>query len=190
MLNAANADVLIGQFGSLGVGIAMFLQSSIVPIPWELVIFTATSCGISLLMVVIFGSIGVTLGACLGYALGRFGGLPLIERYGKYFFINTAHIVKMEALALRYGVFSVLVARALPVVPFKIFSVAAGIIKIPFTQFVVCTMLGMAPRIVLIGGAGVLLSTLGIPGLCGLLAMCVLVYFIWKYQTRAIKEIA
>ncbi|MDD4664159.1 MAG: hypothetical protein PHD83_05785, partial [Caldisericia bacterium] len=60
------------QWGDLGVFVGMFLESSIVPVPSEVVILTAGSIGIPLVSIVIFGSIGATLGSFVGYSIGRF----------------------------------------------------------------------------------------------------------------------
>ncbi len=187
-MNVLNSDILVRQLGEFGVGVAMFLQSSVVPVPWELVIFSATTLGISLMAVALFGGIGVTLGACLGYALGRYGGLPLIERFGKYFFISPSQIAAMERFAVRYGAFSVFFARVLPVVPFKIFSVAAGIIRVPFPQFVICTMLGMVPRIVLVGALGAVCACFDLRIVFGALFFTVFAYYLWMRSRRSEKE--
>jgi len=145
-----NITGLITDLGDLGVFIAMFLESSIIPIPSEVVIIGAGAIGIPLVSVLIFGSLGSTCGAMLGYLLGRYAAMPAILKFGKIILIKPHHIYKAEAFAKKYGVGSVLIGRILPIVPFKVFSIAAGITKTPFIPFVICTFVGVLPRIYLL----------------------------------------
>ncbi len=145
-----NLDTLVSRFGDIGVFVAMLLESSILPIPSEAVVIAAGSIGIPLISIVIFGSLGSTLGAMIGYALGRYGALPLILKYGKYVFIQPHHVYKAEAFAKKYGAGGVLVGRLLPIIPFKVFSIASGITAIPFVPFTVCTFIGVLPRMYLL----------------------------------------
>ncbi len=132
----------------------MFLESSVVPIPSEVVIIGASSVGIPVASIALFGSLGATLGAMVGYLLGRYAAMPVILKYGKFVLIKPHHIERAEKFAKKYGVYSVLIGRVLPVVPFKVFSIAAGITKIPFVPFVVCTLIGVVPRIFLLSMFG------------------------------------
>jgi membrane protein DedA with SNARE-associated domain len=137
----------VKELGDLGVFVGMFLESSIVPIPSEVIIVGAGAIGISLTSILIFGSIGATLGAMVGYALGRYAAMPVILKFGKFILIKPHHIEKAEAFAKKYGAWGVLLGRVLPIVPFKVFSIAAGITKIPWWPFVICTFIGVIPRI-------------------------------------------
>ncbi|MDP2921044.1 MAG: DedA family protein, partial [Candidatus Omnitrophota bacterium] len=141
---------LIKKYGDLGVFLGMFFESSIVPIPSEVVIIGAGTIGISVASILIFGSLGATLGASVGYALGRYAATPVILKFGRFIFIKPHHIYKAEAFARKYGAWSVLIGRLLPIVPFKVFSIAAGITKIPFIPFMAFTMIGVLPRIYLL----------------------------------------
>ncbi|MDD5477805.1 MAG: DedA family protein [Candidatus Omnitrophica bacterium] len=159
MIHSANHVVnLINGLGDIGVFIGMFLESSVVPIPSEVVIIGASSVGIPVVSIAIFGSLGATLGAMVGYLLGRCAAMPVILKYGKFVLIKPHHIEKAEKFAKKYGVYSVLIGRVLPVVPFKVFSIAAGITKIPFVPFVVCTLIGVVPRIFLLAMFGLSLA--------------------------------
>lgn len=153
MLEAASQNQmieLIRALGDIGVFIAMFLESSIVPIPSEVIIIGAGAIGIPFLSVVVFGSLGATLGAVVGYLLGRYAAMPIIIKYGKFILIKPHHIYKAEAFAKRYGIWSVLIGRLVPIIPFKVFSIAAGITKLPFPAFIACTFIGVVPRIILL----------------------------------------
>ena len=145
---------LVNKYGDAGVFAAMFLESSCVPIPSEVIIIGAGSIGVPMASLLIYGSIGATLGACVGYSLGRYAAMPLILKIGRFILIKPHHIAKAEAFAKKYGAASVLIGRLLPVVPFKVFSIASGITKVPFVPFVVFTMIGVLPRILLLAYFG------------------------------------
>lgn len=142
-----NITSLCAAWGDLGVFVAMFLESSIVPIPSEAIVIAAGAIGLPLVSIVIFGSCGAVLGSCVGYALGRYAAMPLIFKFGKFILIKPHHIEKAEAFAKKYGSWSVLIGRILPIVPFKVFSIASGIVRIPFIPFILFTFIGVVPRI-------------------------------------------
>jgi len=142
-----NITNMVNELGDLGVFIGMFLESSVVPIPSEVIIVGAGAIGVPIVSILLFGSLGATLGSLVGYALGRYAAMPVILKYGRLILIKPHHIAKAEAFAKRYGAWGVLVGRILPIVPFKIFSIAAGITKIPVVPFIVCTLIGVIPRI-------------------------------------------
>jgi len=141
---------LIARFGNLGVFLAMFFESCIVPIPSEVIIIGAGALGVPLGAVLIFGGLGSTLGAMVGYALGRYAAMPVLLKFGKFVLIKPHHIYKAEEFAKKYGAASVFIGRVLPIIPFKVFSIAAGITCIPFVPFVFCTLIGVLPRIFLL----------------------------------------
>jgi len=141
---------LISKFGDLGVFLAMFFESSVVPLPSEVIIIGAGAIGIPLGSVLIFGSLGSTFGAMVGYALGRYAAMPVLLKFGRFILIKPHHIYKAEEFAKKYGMMSVLIGRVIPIVPFKVFSIAAGITCLPFVPFVFCTLLGVLPRILLL----------------------------------------
>ena len=169
----------ISNFGDLGVFIGMFLESSIVPIPSEVVIMGAAAAGISISSILIFGSLGASLGGIVGYCIGKYAAKPLIIKFGKFIFIRPRHIDRAEAFAKKYGSFSVFIGRIIPVVPFKVFSITAGIVKIPLPQFIIYTVLGVIPRIFILSLFGVSLVKYTKPTLA-VLGIGVLIWIIYK----------
>lgn len=141
---------IIKNLGDLGVFIGMFLESSVVPIPSEIIIIGAGAIGVPILSILIFGSLGATLGAMVGYYLGRYAAMPAILKYGRFILIKPHHIYKAEEFAKKYGIASILIGRLLPIIPFKVFSIAAGITKLPPLPFFICTLIGVVPRILLL----------------------------------------
>ncbi len=141
---------LMRQFGDPGVFLAMFLESSVVPIPSEVIVAGAGAIGISITSIVIFGSLGSTCGAVVGYCLGRYAAMPVILKIGRFILLKPHHIAKAENFSKKYGAWGVLMGRVLPIVPFKVFSIASGITKIPFVPFIICTLIGVLPRMYLL----------------------------------------
>ena len=148
---------LIRHYGDFGIFAAMFLESSFFPLPSELVVAAAGAIGLPLMAIVIFGSLGATLGAAVGYAIGRYAGLPVVLKFGKYVFITPARMAKAEAFAVKHGAWGVLLGRLLPIIPFKVFSIASGITRIPFFPFILFTFIGVGPRLYLLAVFGVFL---------------------------------
>jgi len=175
-------DMIMG-FGDLGVFLAMFLESSVVPIPSEVIIIGAGAIGIPVVSITLFGSLGSTLGGMVGYLLGRYAAKPVILRFGRFVFIKPQHVEKAEAFALKYGSPSVFIGRLLPVIPFKVFSIAAGITKLPFVPFVLFTLAGVVPRIVLLALFGhAVVEYTQIAVLIG--GFAVLVFVVYKLSRR------
>jgi membrane protein DedA with SNARE-associated domain len=177
---------MVKNLGDLGVFLGMFLESSCVPIPSELIIIGAGAIGLPLLQITIFGSLGATLGAMVGYSIGRFAAKPVLTKYGKFILIKPHHIDKAENFAKKYGVLSVLIGRVVPIVPFKVFSIAAGIAKINFPGFIVFTLIGVVPRIILLSIFGETLVKYTKPAVV-VLAVSILVFIAYKLIIRKLK---
>lgn len=145
-----DSHTLITTYGAIGIVAAMALQTSIIPIPWELVIISAIALKIPLPVVIAYSCIGALLGGCACFALGRFAGLAVTLRVGKYIGIQHKQIIAMGKFSKKYGGLSVILSRTLPFIPYRIFSLTAGLIDIPFGQFIIFTILGLLPRLYLI----------------------------------------
>jgi membrane protein DedA with SNARE-associated domain len=148
-------------------------------VPSEAVVVGAGVIGVPLRSIVIFGALGSTLGGMLGYLLGRYAAMPAILKFGRFILIKPHHIDKAEALAKKYGVASVLIGRLLPIVPFKVFSIAAGITKISFIPFVACTLIGVLPRMYILALFGSNIVKYRKPVLLTIVVI-VLIFLAWK----------
>jgi len=169
-------QALLDRYGALGVLVAMFLESSLLPLPSEAVIVAAGYLKIPLGTIVWAGAVGSTLGGCVGYALGRSGVRWLLDRYGRWLGLTQERLNRLDALAKRYGTWSVLIGRLIPVVPFKVFSIGAGISKIAFGGFVLMTFVGVIPRLVILAVAGEWLRRATIPTVCVLVLIGGIIY--------------
>jgi len=137
------------QFGLLGVVVLMAMESSIFPVPSELVIPPAAYLeshakggGMLLaLAVILAGTIGSYLGAAITYWVSRVVGRPLIVRFGRYIFIPEHKLRVAEHWVGRYGAGGIFFARLLPVVRHLI-SIPAGLMGLRFRTFSTMTLLG------------------------------------------------
>ena len=124
----------------------MAMESSIIPLPSELIIPPAaylayTKGNMSLLGIVLAGALGSWLGATAMYWVSRSAGRPLILRYGKYFLVSPAKVEKAERWAASYGNFGIFASRLLPVVRHLI-GIPAGIVQMNYWKFSLWTLIG------------------------------------------------
>ncbi len=136
-------------WGAWAIGLMMALESTIVPIPSELIIPPAAHLAytgkipVSLAAIVIAGTLGSWLGAAVMYWAARLAGRPLALRYGKYFLISPEKIEGAERWAAHYGGMGIFISRLLPVVRHLI-GIPAGIVRMNFWKFSAFTLLGSA----------------------------------------------
>ena len=172
---------LIRDFGDLGVFVAMFLaESSILPVPSQVIVPCAAAIGIPIMSILVFGALGSTLGGIVGYFIGRYAALPVILKFGKYIFIKPHHVQKAEAFARKYGVWSVLLGRLIPVVSFRVFSIVSGAVNIPLVPFVVWTLVGVLPRLYIMAMFGLAIRKYQGPILLVIIGVCLLAYLVYK----------
>ena len=93
---------------------------------------------------VAFGTIGGVIAQLFIYWIGRYGGRPVLERYGKYILIQKKHIDYAEDWFNRYGTGVIFTARFIPVVRHAI-SIPAGIAKMSHAKFITLTTLAVIP---------------------------------------------
>jgi membrane protein DedA with SNARE-associated domain len=134
--------------GYLLVAALMAIESTVLPVPSELVIpFAAQRAHetgkFSVIGVVIAGTIGSWLGATIMYWASRLAGRPLILRYGRYVLVPEAKLHAAERWCSRFGAFGVFAARLLPVVRHLI-GIPMGIVKMDFKLYSIFTLLGSA----------------------------------------------
>jgi membrane protein DedA with SNARE-associated domain len=99
------------------------------------------------------GTLGYFVGALIGWAIGRYGGRPLLERHGNWFHLSPARLDRAEAWFARWGPIGVLVGRVTPVVR-SFVSIAAGILEMQLGLYTVLTLVGSAIWAFALAGAG------------------------------------
>ena len=127
--------------------VLMAMESSIFPVPSEIVIppaaFLAARGDLSFGGVILAGTIGSYLGAAITYWVSRIVGRPVIQRFGKYFFVPPEKLERAEIWLQRYEAGGVFFARLLPVIRHLI-SIPAGIVRMNFWIFSLVTIVGSA----------------------------------------------
>jgi len=133
--------------GYLLIALLMAIESSIVPLPSELVIPPAAILAhqgkLSMVGIIIAGTIGSWIGATLMYWVSRVAGRPLVLRYGRYFFISPEKVQAAERWAERFGAVGVFISRLLPVVRHLI-GIPAGVTRLSYKTYSIYTLLGSA----------------------------------------------
>ena len=126
----------------------MAIESSLVPLPSELIIPPAIlaaqkSGNMTLAGIVLAGALGSWIGATAMYWASRWAGRPLVLRYGKFFFIPPAKVGQAERWSASFGSFGIFASRLLPVVRHLI-GIPAGIVRLNYLKFSIFTLLGSA----------------------------------------------
>jgi len=136
---------LMSQIGYLGIFIGMFIESTIIPLPSELIMIPAGIASakglMNIYLVTFYGTLGNVLGAIFSYFLALSIGRSFLFKVGKYFFVKPTTIIKIEEFFKKHGPISVFTARLLP--GFRHFiSLPAGVAKMDIKLFIIYTTLG------------------------------------------------
>ncbi len=136
---------IINEIGYLGIFIGMFIESTIIPLPSELVMIPAgIACAKNMLniyLVIFFGIFGNVAGAVFSYYLASSIGRSFLFKCGKYFLFKPATIIKMEDFFKKHGSVSIFFGRLIP--GFRHFiSLPAGIARMNMKLFFIYTLAG------------------------------------------------
>jgi membrane protein DedA with SNARE-associated domain len=138
---------LLSTLGYGGLAAGLVLDSFGIPIPSEVLLViggTLSATGrFNLLAVFLIGTFAQVVGGLAGYAIGKYGGLPILERYGKYVLISRRDLAKAHAAFEKYGPLMTMVGRCLPVVRGFI-AYPAGIAGMRLDKFILFTTIGAA----------------------------------------------
>jgi membrane protein DedA with SNARE-associated domain len=99
------------------------------------------------------GTLGYLVGAVGGWAIGLYGGRPLLERRGRWFHLSGDRLARAERWFERWGDLAVLVGRLTPVVR-SFNSIPAGVFRMPFWRYTVLTLIGSAIWCFALAGVG------------------------------------
>ena len=135
----------VSSSGYVAIFILSVLQSCCVPTSSELTLgfggVLASQGTLSLPGVILAGAAGETVGAYIAWAVGRAGGRPFVERYGRYVLVSTHDLDRAEAWYARHQRWGVLGSRLLPVIR-NFVAVPAGVANVPAVRFGVLTAIG------------------------------------------------
>ena len=99
------------------------------------------------------GTVGYTAGSVLGWAIGDYGGRPLLERHGRFFHLDAGKLDRAERWFDRYDEWAVFLGRLTPVVR-SFISIPAGVFRSPLPRYTLLTLLGSAIWCFGLAGAG------------------------------------
>jgi len=136
---------LVGQWGYAGVVAMMAIESTVFPLPSEVVIppaaYYAEQGRFHFWGIVAAATFGSWAGAAISYFVARAVGRPLILRYGRYVFVPEKKWLLAEAWINRYSSAGIFFARVLPVVRHLV-SLPAGAARMRFSRFSLMTLVG------------------------------------------------
>lgn len=141
---ALNLVEFFKQFSYFGVLLALCFEF----IPAEIVLplagYWVSQGDFNIHLLALAGTVGGTIGPATLYALGKYGGRPIVEKYGKYFLVTDKQIRASDQFFEKYGHGVAFFARFLPVVRTAI-SIPCGMTKMKFSKFCLYTFLAMYP---------------------------------------------
>ena len=145
---AAFIIAVISAGGYGGIVALMAIESACIPLPSEIIMpfsgYLVSTGELDLVWVATAGAIGCNLGSIPAYALGKYGGRPAIERFGKYVLMNMHDLELAERFFARFGSAAVFICRLLPLVR-SFIAFPAGVARMRQVPFHIYTFLGSWP---------------------------------------------
>jgi membrane protein DedA with SNARE-associated domain len=131
--------------GYPGIFLLMAMESSVIPIPSELVMppagYLAHEGSMNIWLAILCGTVGSLVGAYANYFAAHYLGRPLVLKYGKYVWITEEKFAKVETFFHKHGEISTFIGRLLPVIRHLI-SLPAGLAGMNHWKFTLYTLLG------------------------------------------------
>ena len=151
---------LLTTYGYWAVAVALLLENAGIPVPGETILLLASFLAYSehaleFRWLVAVGTVAATLGDNLGFALGHYGGRPLVDRYQNFFRIRPEVVQRGERIFARYGALTIFFARFV----FGMRIIAgplAGALRMHWRKFFFYNFLGALLWVTVISGAGYL----------------------------------
>jgi membrane protein DedA with SNARE-associated domain len=159
-LNQAIID-FISSSGYLGIFFSMFIEGIITPIPSELIMpfagYLASTGMFYLPFVILAGTLGATMGSTVAYGIARIVGRPLVDKYGRYLFLDQKKVDKADVWFKKWGSWGILIGHAIPGIR-SVISFPAGLFKMDLKKFILFTFLGALIWNTVLASAGYLLG--------------------------------
>jgi len=135
----------IGALGYPGIFLLMAMESSVIPVPSELVMppagYLAAQGRMNIWIAIVMGTTGSLIGAYANYYAAHYLGRPLLLKYGKYVWITEEKFAKVEQYFKDHGEISTFIGRLLPVIRHLI-SLPAGLAGMNHVKFTIYTLAG------------------------------------------------
>ena len=134
------------------IALLMAVESSFIPFPSELVVPPAAykamqhESGLSIILIVLFATLGALIGAFVNYFLAKLLGRPIVykfadSRLGHFLLLDSGKVTNAERFFLEHGAISTLVGRFIPAIR-QLISIPAGLSKMKLLPFTVFTAIG------------------------------------------------
>jgi membrane protein DedA with SNARE-associated domain len=135
----------IGSMGYTGIFLLMAMESSVIPIPSEIIMppagYLVHEGKMNMALVIVSGTLGSLFGAYVNYFAAHWLGRPLLVKYGHYVLISEETLVRVERYFAEHGEISTFIGRLLPVIRHLI-SIPAGLAGMNHLKFSLYTLLG------------------------------------------------
>ncbi|MEH3045648.1 DedA family protein [Sphingomonas adhaesiva] len=147
--------------GYWGVALLMAIESACIPLPSEIIMpfagYLVSTGEMNLFLAATAGALGCNIGSVVAYEIGRRGGRPMAEKFGRYVLIGPGELDLADRFFNRWGAWAILIGRMLPVIRTFI-AFPAGVARMKLIPFHVYTFVGSWPFCLLLAWIG---ATLG-----------------------------
>lgn len=135
----------VHDWGYPGIFIMMALESTVLPVPSELVLipagYLAHQGQMNFWLIIFASTVGSIVGASINYAFALWVGRPFLARWGRYFFVRPEVLDKTDAFFIKHGAVSTFTGRLIPGIRHLI-SLPAGLTRMNLGKFFFYTALG------------------------------------------------
>lgn len=139
---------VISSGGYVGIALLMAIESACIPLPSEIIMpfagYLVSTGRFDLYLAATAGAIGCNLGSIVAYEVGKRGGRPVAERWGRYLLIGPGELDAADRFFARWGSIAVLIGRLLPVIR-SFIAFPAGVARMRLVPFHVYTFIGSWP---------------------------------------------
>ncbi|MFA6124309.1 MAG: DedA family protein [Sphingomonas sp.] len=139
---------VISSGGYLGIALLMAIESACIPLPSEIIMpfagYLVSTGHFNLYLAATAGAIGCNLGSIVAYEIGKRGGRPVAERWGRYVLVGPGELDAADRFFARFGNAAVLIGRLLPVIR-SFIAFPAGVARMPLIPFHIYTFIGSWP---------------------------------------------
>ena len=141
---------LLGNLNYATVFFLMLLESTVIPVPSELVVspaaYHAAGGNINVFLIILFATLGADCGATINYVAGYYLGRPIIYRFanskwGHMCLLNQEKVEKSEKYFYNHGMVATITGRLIPGIRHLI-SIPAGLAKMNYWMFLLYTTIG------------------------------------------------
>ncbi len=152
---------VISAGGYWGIALLMAIESACIPLPSEIIMpfagYLVSTGELNLYLAATAGAIGCNLGSIVAYEIGKRGGRPVAERWGRYLLIGPGELDLADRFFDRWGKWAILFGRMLPIIRTFI-AFPAGVARMKLLPFHVFTFVGSWPFCLLLAWIGMTLG--------------------------------